>query len=74
LRVLDSVCSYYRQAEPGSPVPFLLQRARKLATMDFIQAMQELNLANADQLRPSLGSSIDEFTPGGQSPPAEPSA
>jgi type VI secretion system protein ImpA len=61
LRALDSVCAYYRQVEPGSPVPLILQRARKLATMDFLQAMHELNLANVDQLRPSLGSVVDEF-------------
>jgi type VI secretion system protein ImpA len=59
IRTLDHLCDYYRQIEPGSPVPFLLRRAQKLANMDFIQAMHELNLATADQLRPSLGTTVD---------------
>ena len=73
LRAIDSVCAYYRQVEPGSPVPLILQRARKLATMDFVQAMQELNLASADQLRPTLGSIVEEFgaPASGGAPPAQ---
>ncbi len=60
VRTLDSVCEYYRQVEPGSPVPLLLRRAQKLATMNFVEAMQELALATPDQLRPAMGSVIDE--------------
>lgn len=59
IRMIEHLCDYYRQIEPGSPVPFLLRRAQKLANMDFVQAMQELSLATPDQLRPSLGSTID---------------
>jgi type VI secretion system protein ImpA len=66
VRALDSICDYYRNVEPGSPVPFLLRRAQKLATMDFLQAMKELNLANPDSLRPIMGSLLD----GGQPPAA----
>ena len=64
---LESICQYYDQVEPGSPVPFLLRRAQKLAAMNFVQAVQELNLvAGMDALRPSMGSVID-----GQAPPAD---
>ncbi len=59
VRALDSICKYYDQVEPGSPVPFLLRRAQKLATMNFVQAMQELNLATPDALRPSMGSAVE---------------
>lgn len=59
IRALDGICDYYRQIEPGSPVPFLLRRAQKLAAMNFVQAVQELNLANVDALRPSMGSALD---------------
>jgi len=31
--------------------------------MDFVQAMAELNLATTDQLRPSLGTSIEGSAP-----------
>lgn len=59
IRTLDGICEYYRQIEPGSPVPFLLRRAQKLASMNFVQAVQELNLATTDALRPSMGSALD---------------
>ena len=58
VRALDSICKYYNQVEPSSPVPFLLRRAQKLATMDFVEAVQELNLATLDALRPSMGSAV----------------
>jgi type VI secretion system protein ImpA len=65
---LESICQYYDQVEPGSPVPFLLRRAQKLATMNFVQAVQELNIAGLDALRPSMGSAIEGEAP---PPPAE---
>jgi type VI secretion system protein ImpA len=65
-RALDALCDYYQQVEPGSPVPFLLRRAQKMAAMNFVQAVQELNLANLDALRPSMGSALD----GLEAPPA----
>jgi type VI secretion system protein ImpA len=57
---LESICLYYEQVEPGSPVPYLLRRAQKVALMNFVEAVQELNLvAGLDALRPSMGSVID---------------
>jgi type VI secretion system protein ImpA len=69
VRAIDLICEYYRQVEPSSPVPFLLRRAQKLATMDFVQAVQELNLGSLDALRPSMGSALE-----GLAPPAPPAA
>jgi len=63
VRAIDSICEYYRQVEPCSPVPFLLRRAQKLAVMDFVQALQELNLATVEALRPSMGSAVNPATP-----------
>ena len=63
LEALENICTYYQQAEPSSPVPFLLRRAQRLAKMDFVQAVQELNLANLDALRPSMGSAVEPGTP-----------
>lgn len=59
VKILDRLCEYYQVYEPASPVPFLLRRAQKLATMNFVQTMEELNLAGPDQLRPSMGSVVD---------------
>ena len=63
VRTLDSLCEYYRQVEPSSPVPYLLRRAQKLASMDFVQAMQELNLATVETLKPSMGSAVEAPPP-----------
>jgi type VI secretion system protein ImpA len=63
VQALDSICEYYRQIEPCSPVPYLLRRAQKLAKMDFVQAVQELSIATVDTLRPSMGSGIDSPSP-----------
>lgn len=71
VRALGSICSYYEQVEPSSPVPYLLRRAQKLAKMDFVQAVQELNLATIDSLRPSMGSAVDAGTPPAPAAPAE---
>ena len=66
VRAIDSICEYYRQVEPSSPVPYLLRRAQKLARMDFVQAVQELNLATIDSLRPSMGTAVDGGAASGQ--------
>jgi type VI secretion system protein ImpA len=59
VRLLDKMCDYYRQAEPGSPVPYLLRRAQKVALMNFVDAMNELALASPDQLKPAMGSAVE---------------
>ena len=60
VRALDKICDYYQLVEPGSPIPYLLRRAQKLAKMDFVQVVQELNLGTVDSLRPSMGSALDK--------------
>lgn len=69
VRAIDRICEYYRQVEPSSAVPYLLRRAQKLATMNFVQSVQELSLATVDGLRPSMGSALDS-----EIPPTTPSA
>ncbi|MFO1498157.1 MAG: type VI secretion system protein TssA [Verrucomicrobiota bacterium] len=68
LLALENLCEYYQQAEPGSPVPYLLRRAQRLVNMNFVEAIQELNVAPLDALRPSLGSTFDKGT--SSEPPA----
>ena len=41
-RVLDALCAWYATHEPSSPVPLLLQRARKLVDKSFIELLQDL--------------------------------
>ena len=42
LRMLDLICKYYKEVEPSSPVPMLLNRAKYLVTADFMQIVQNL--------------------------------
>lgn len=49
--MLERICGYYVRVEPSSPVPLLLQRAKRLVTMDFVEIVRDL----ADRGLPQLG-------------------
>jgi type VI secretion system protein ImpA len=42
VRELDRLCAYYESHEPSSPVPLLLNRARRLVCMQFVDIVREL--------------------------------
>jgi len=42
VRALDKICGYYARHEPSSPLPLLLQRCKRLATMSFIDIMRDM--------------------------------
>jgi len=42
LQAIDRIQDYYRQYEPSSPVPFLLQRARRFVNMNFVDIVQDI--------------------------------
>jgi len=42
MRLLDLVLDYYRRYEPSSPLPLLLERARRLADKNFIDILRDL--------------------------------
>jgi type VI secretion system protein ImpA len=53
MRLLDLVCQYYRSYEPSSPLPMLLERARRLADKDFLAILRDLapdGLAQAEMI------------------------
>jgi type VI secretion system protein ImpA len=53
-RALDEICDYYREHEPSSPIPILLERAARLISKDFREVIQDLapdGLAAIDVLR-----------------------
>lgn len=41
-QAIDRLCSYFNTHEPASPVPFLLQRAKKLIDKNFMELLQDL--------------------------------
>jgi type VI secretion system protein ImpA len=59
VRTLDRLCAYYAQAEPSSAVPLLLQRARKLVGMRFVEAVADLAPAGTEQAKHWAGADLD---------------
>lgn len=42
IRAIDRIIDYYTLHEPGSPVPLLLQRARRLVNLGFMEVLADL--------------------------------
>lgn len=42
IALIDAVSAHMQKAEPSSPVPYLLDRARNLATRDFVSLLQDV--------------------------------
>jgi type VI secretion system protein ImpA len=59
VRALDQILKYYEKIEPSSPVPYLLRRAQKLAVMNFVDSLVELQLSTVDNLKSAMGSVIE---------------
>lgn len=66
LQLLQAVCDYFSQAEPNSPIPFLIQRAQRMAHMNFIELLGEIDSSAQERGREQLGvraqSSSDDNT------------
>jgi type VI secretion system protein ImpA len=55
IRVLDQICDFYKRTEPSSPVPLMLQRARRMVDMDFVQLMTDLAPESLNQINVIAG-------------------
>jgi type VI secretion system protein ImpA len=42
LLLIDRICRYYADYEPSSPVPLILNRTKRLVTMNFLDILKEL--------------------------------
>ena len=42
LALIDSVAQHMQRAEPSSPVPYLLERAKNLASRDFVSLLYDV--------------------------------
>jgi type VI secretion system protein ImpA len=54
-RALDAVMSYYRNSEPGSLVPLILERAKRLVTLNFLDALAEIAPEALDSVKRAVG-------------------
>ncbi len=50
VRMIDKILAYYQRYEPSSPVPMLLERAKRLAPMSFMEVMENLAPDSLQQL------------------------
>ena len=57
---LDKVMEYFRRYEPSSPVPIILERAKRLVGADFMTIMKDMAPAGLDSVMMIGGISEDE--------------
>lgn len=60
INMLDRMCDYYQRNEPSSPVPMLLQRARRLVGADYITIMKDMAPDGVDQVATIGGITVEE--------------
>lgn len=49
VRAIDAICTYYARSEPGSPVPFVLRRARDWISLDFMAVLEDIAPGSLDE-------------------------
>jgi type VI secretion system protein ImpA len=55
MRMLDKISDYYSRTEPSSPVPLILQRAKRLMSKNFMEIMRDLAPDGLDQAKNITG-------------------
>lgn len=60
-RMIDKICEYYARSEPSSPVPVLMQRARRLVAADFVTIMKDMASDGMGQVRTIGGLEDDSY-------------
>jgi len=54
-RALDAVAAFFRTNEPSSPIPLLIERAKRLVAKDFLAVLEELAPDALDQAKRASG-------------------
>ncbi len=55
VRLLDKICEYYLRNEPSSPVPLMLQRAKRVVTMDFMELLRDIAPTGVEEAETVVG-------------------
>jgi type VI secretion system protein ImpA len=55
IRALDAVAGYFRHNEPTSPVPLIVERAKRMVSMDFLEVLADLAPEALEQARRAAG-------------------
>ncbi|MGD8375902.1 MAG: type VI secretion system protein TssA [Acidobacteriota bacterium] len=60
IRALDKACDYFNRHEPSSPVPLLLQRAKRLISKNFLDILRDLAPDGVSQAQNATGVNPEE--------------
>jgi type VI secretion system protein ImpA len=60
IRALDAVAEFFRRNEPSSPVPLLIDRAKRLVSKNFLEVLADIAPDGVSQARIIGGISADE--------------
>ena len=60
VRRLDELCEYYAKNEPSSPIPLLLERAKRLVDKSFLDLLNDLAPGGVSELQVVSGRTDDE--------------
>lgn len=55
IRALDAVATFFRETEPSSPVPLLLDRAKRLVSKNFLEVLADLAPGALGEVRVASG-------------------
>lgn len=58
--VLGEICAYYKRNEPSSPVPILLNRAKRLVAKDFMDIMRDMVPDGVSQVETLVGKQTED--------------
>lgn len=51
IRAIDAICAFFRKNEPSSPVPLLLDRAKRLVSKSFLEVLEDVAPESLAQVR-----------------------
>ena len=60
IQAINRILEYYPKHEPGSPVPLLLSRAKRLVNLDFMELIGDLAPASKNELQNVFGARSEE--------------
>jgi type VI secretion system protein ImpA len=61
MRAIDRLCDYFSKNEPSSPVPLLLERAKRLIAKDFMEILRDLTPDGVSQAEMIGGIERDDY-------------
>jgi len=60
IRAIDAIATFFRKNEPSSPVPLLLDRAKRLVSKSFLEVLEDIAPESLAQVRQLGGIKGDE--------------